>query len=132
METSLSQQTSQTQRTILRTLITCRSYCFHLFTWTIRRPRPRLLLFCTILPYCSTDDTPSSNHNHEEEATLRRAGLATMRIGHAAPLLLSFDFTLSISWHLAQHSLPSPKVGDNRTRLTTLETQLFDLDFDTK
>lgn len=71
----MSQQTSHKQRTTVRTLITFRSYCFHLFTWTIHGPRPpRLLLFCTILPYCSADDTPSSNHNQEDEATLRRLG----------------------------------------------------------
>lgn len=139
METSVSQQTSHKQRTTVRTLITCCSYCFHLFTWTIHGPRPpRLLLFCTILPYCSADDTPSSNHNQEDETDGRgNTASAWQHCALDTPLLLSYDFTVSISWHLAQDSLPSPKVGDNRTRLGQthpglLETEQFDLHFNTK
>lgn len=138
METSVSQQTSHKQRTTVRTLITCCSYCFHLFTWTIHGPRPPAC--CYSAQYYRIVEQMTRHHPIRIRRTrLTRQHCAAPAWQHCAldtPLLLSYDFTVSISWHLAQDSLPSPKVGDNRTRLGEthpgpLETEQFDLHFDT-
>lgn len=79
METSVSQQTSHKQRTTVRTLITCCSYCFRLFTWTIHGPRPPAC--CCSAQYYRIVQQMTRHHpitirttRLTDEATLRRLG----------------------------------------------------------
>lgn len=80
METSVSQQTSHKQRTTVRTLITCCSYCFHLFTWTIHGPRsPPVVVLHTITVLFSIwhaiiQSQSGGQRDETSEATLRRLG----------------------------------------------------------